>query len=256
MKDPDLDLLFIQRGSVFLKRVKYRFTHLRSCHEIAGRRSTILSCILVSDANRTREHRRTRPRPTLDGPSYKGEANLGRDVATATQRLFCAFAAGWHGPRRDLLDAFESYRQALLPSDGSFNHLERPISAPQNHAFTAYDSGRFLEHSCSARQAVPTPMPSCSETTRHEAPAARGVATCSGFTLVRGPLVSVKLSRDRYLSDSPHPRHLVVSSRQQSPACCGYRSQVNPDRLSPLRVYFAFRLVLGFIQQPRNLQPF
>jgi hypothetical protein len=43
----------------------------------------------------------------------------------------------------------------------------RPISAPQNQAFTAHDSGRFLERLWSARQAVPTPMPSSREMTIH-----------------------------------------------------------------------------------------
>jgi hypothetical protein len=27
------------------------------------------------------------------------------------QKLFCAFAAGWYGPRRGFMEAFESYRQ-------------------------------------------------------------------------------------------------------------------------------------------------
>jgi hypothetical protein len=65
------------------------------------------------------------------------------------------------------------------------NHLflegqNRPFSAPQNQAFTAHDSGRFLERPCSARQVMPTPTSSSRgrsvakstrETTRSEAAA-------------------------------------------------------------------------------------
>jgi hypothetical protein len=47
-----------------------------------------------------------------------------RKFVAATKKLFCAFAAGWNGPRRGLMEAFESYRQALLASEGRFNHLE------------------------------------------------------------------------------------------------------------------------------------
>jgi hypothetical protein len=89
---------------------------------------------------------------------------------------------------------YHRLKQLLLTSTlhefFSQNHLflegqNRPIPAPWNQAFTAHDSGRLLERPCSARQAVPTPMPSCSETTRHEVPAAHRVATCSGFTAAR-----------------------------------------------------------------------
>jgi hypothetical protein len=64
--------------------------------------------------------------------------------------------------------------------------LERPIVAARNQAFTAHDSGRFLEQHWSARHAAPTRMPSCSETTRYEAPVARGVATCGASTAAWG----------------------------------------------------------------------
>ena len=66
---------------------------------------------------------------------------------------------------------------------------KRPIAASQNQAFTAHDSGRFLERLWRARQAVPTPMPSSREMTFHEAPGARRVATWRGFTAIGGSLV-------------------------------------------------------------------
>ena len=44
---------------------------------------------------------------------------------------------------------------------------------PQNQPLTRTDLGGFLERSCRARQAVPTPMTSSREMTFHEAPAAR-----------------------------------------------------------------------------------
>ncbi len=47
-----------------------------------------------------------------------------RKFIAATQKLSCAFAAGWHGLRRGLPEAFESHRHALLASEGSFYHLE------------------------------------------------------------------------------------------------------------------------------------
>jgi hypothetical protein len=45
---------------------------------------------------------------------------------------------------------------------------------------------RVFGRGLGARQAVPTPMPSSREMTFHEAPEARRVATCSGFTPARG----------------------------------------------------------------------
>lgn len=60
------------------------------------------------------------------------------------------------------------------------------ISVPRNQALVRADSGRFLEGGWGARQAVPTPIPSRSEMTHREAPEARRVATCSGFTPARG----------------------------------------------------------------------
>jgi hypothetical protein len=55
-----------------------------------------------------------------------------RKFIAATQKLFCAFAEGWHGPRQGLPDAFESYRQALLASERSFNHLKVVEVHPNN----------------------------------------------------------------------------------------------------------------------------
>ena len=90
---------------------------------------------------------------------------------------------------------YHRLKQLLLTSTlhefFSQNHLflegqNRPIPAPWNQAFTAQDSGRFLEGLWSARRAVPTPMPSSREMTFHEAPAARRVATCAASTAARG----------------------------------------------------------------------
>ena len=47
-----------------------------------------------------------------------------RKFIVATKKRFCAFAAGWDGPRRSLMEAFETYREALLASEVGFNHLE------------------------------------------------------------------------------------------------------------------------------------
>jgi len=47
-----------------------------------------------------------------------------RKFIAATQRLFCAFAAGWNGPRRGIMEAFEGYRQALLASESEYTHLD------------------------------------------------------------------------------------------------------------------------------------
>jgi hypothetical protein len=84
----------------------------------------------------------------------------------------------------------------------SHNHLflegqNRPVSALWNQALTAHDSGRFLEGLCSARQAVPTPMPSSRVMTFHEAPAARSMFTWRGLTATGGSLApSVFLGTD------------------------------------------------------------
>ena len=74
-------------------------------------------------------------------------------------------------------------RGCLRPSPPNNMFLEgqnRPIPAPQNQAFTAHDSGRFLEGGWSARQALPTPMPSSREMTRHETPVAPRLTTQGG----------------------------------------------------------------------------
>ena len=47
------------------------------------------------------------------------------------------------------------------------------------------DSHKLAAWGWSARTAVPTPMPSCCEMTRHEAPVARSAATCLASTAVR-----------------------------------------------------------------------
>ena len=77
----------------------------------------------------------------------------------------------------------------LISSHLFLEGLGRPISAPQNQALARADSGGFLEGGWSARQAVPTPMPSSREMTFHEAPAARRVATWRGLTATSGSLV-------------------------------------------------------------------
>lgn len=51
---------------------------------------------------------------------------------------------------------------------------------------TGSGSHKFVARLCSARQAVQTPIPSCAEMTRHEATAARSVATCAATTAARG----------------------------------------------------------------------
>ena len=81
--------------------------------------------------------------------------------------------------------------EIYLRSISSQNHLflegqNQPVSAPWNQALASADSAGFLGRGWRARQAVPTPMPNSREMTFHEAPAARRVAICSGFTAVRG----------------------------------------------------------------------
>ena len=51
---------------------------------------------------------------------------------------------------------------------------------------TVSNSHKLAAWGWSARHAVPTPMPSCWEMTRHEAPVARSAATCLASTAVRG----------------------------------------------------------------------
>src|ERR1035437_8682626 len=59
---------------------------------------------------------------------------------------------------------------------------------PWNQALARADSAGFLEGLWSARQAVPTPMPSSREMTFHEAPEARRLAPWRGLTATSGSL--------------------------------------------------------------------
>jgi hypothetical protein len=47
----------------------------------------------------------------------------------ATEELFRAFASGWQGPRRGLLEAFSAYRDALA-REASLDHLEVRAAFP------------------------------------------------------------------------------------------------------------------------------
>jgi len=119
----------------------------------------------------------------------------------------------------------------------------RPIPAPQNQALARADSGEFLEGAWSARQAVPTPMPSCSEMTFHEAPAARRVATCLASTAVRGrpnrfplDLAAAKPLRTRErMSSRSNSAMLAKMPNTSRPFGVEVSTPVQTDELNPHR---------------------
>ena len=125
--------------------------------------------------------------------NYGGSKSSRSSHSWRTERNIQAFRGQWATKRLKRKTDWERHGGFPAPIRSRFadpgcwapisfhNHLflerlKRLVSAPWNQALTRANSGRFLERLWRARQAVPTPIPSSRETTRHEAPAAEGLS--------------------------------------------------------------------------------